>query len=166
MPAFIALNLILGFLAQTQSPYQMLLASSTVFYAGITIIAAGLLLTFTRNIDDAIRYDTLACGVLLSWFSHWHLFFANDLPMFYLFPLFFALMTALVSLVFIGKRDQFDRESLEHLRYFAKRPLLHPALVITAVVVSIFLPSHYLLFPVLMNAFIVRYTLTRCLPEH
>ncbi len=163
MPAFIVLNLTLSFLVQTQSRYQAIFIAPTMLYIGLATIAISLITALSRKVPYTIWYDSLASGILLTWFCYWHLFFRNDLPMFYLFPLFFAFMTALVSIFFVSKRDRFDQESIEHLRFFSELELFHPALIIAAVLVSVLLPGHYLLFPVLMNVLIVRYTLTSCL---
>ncbi len=163
MPTFITLNLALSYLVQTGSPYIRFFTSSVCLYIGLAGIVISLLCALSRKISYNLWYDALACSLVLTWFAYWHEFFLDDAPMFHLFPLFFAFITALVSIVFISKRHYFDQESMDTIHFYSEMDRFHPALIITALIVSIGLPGHYLLFPVLMNVYIVRYTLTACL---
>lgn len=162
MPAFITLNLLLSYLVQTESPYQNIFTATVTIYFGLACIAIGIIGGMIKKEFYPVWYDLFATGALLSWFSHWHQFFHNEAPMFYLFPLYFAFLTALVSLLFISKRDRFDQESVDHIRYFGEMTRFHPGLVLSGVLVSMLLPGHYLLFPVAMSLFIIRYTFTCC----
>ena len=162
MPVFITLNLLLSYLAQTESPYQNFFTATITIYLGLACIAISMIGAMIRKNYYLAWYDLFATGALLTWFSNWHQFFRNDAPMFYLFPLYFAFLTALVSLLFISKRDRFDQESVDHIRYFSDMTRFHPGLVVSAVLVSMLLPGHYLFFPIAMSLFIIRYTFTCC----
>lgn len=162
MPAFIALSIFLSYLVQTESPYQFLFTSEVTIYLGLFCFAISIAGTVIKKNFYPVWYDLFATAALLVWFPYWHQFFRNDAPMFYIFPLYFAFLTALVSLLFINKRDQLDQESIDHLRYFDDMAQFHPGLVISGVIVSMMLPGHYLLFPIAMSLFIVRYTLSCC----
>lgn len=162
MPAFITLSLILSYLVQTESPYQHIFTATITTHLGLACITISIISVIIKKSLYTVCYDLFATGALLTWFSNWHQFFRNDVPMFYLFPLYFAFLTALVSLLFISKRDRFDQESVDHIRYFNEMTRFHPGLVVSGVLISMLLPEHYLLFPVAMSLFIVRYTFTRC----
>lgn len=163
MPLFITFSLILSYLAHTQSPYQDVFTSEITLYLGVTCIFISLSGAFMHLLNSNIWYDLFAMGTLLTWFAYWHPFFSDETPMFYMFPLYFAFLTALVHILFISKRDRFDQESIEHMQYFSKMGRFHPGLIVSAILISLLLMKHYLLYPVLMGIFILRYTMTRCL---
>ena len=162
MLAFIILSLLLSYLVQSESPYQNIFITTVTIYLGLSCIAISIIGAMIKKIFYSIWYDLFATGALLTWFSYWHQFFHNEAPMFYLFPLYFAFLIALVSLLFISKRDRFDQESVDHIRSFDKKAKFHPGVVIAGVLVSMLLPGHYLLFPVAMSLLIIRYTFTCC----
>ena len=163
MPLFITFNLIIGYLVQTQSPYQEIFISEITLYLGIGCIIASLIGSLIKLFNYNIWYDLFATGTLLTWFAYWHQFYLNETPMFFLFPLYFAFFVALVNILFISKRDRFDQESIDQMQYFSKMGRFHPGLIISGVLISLLLTDHYLLFPALITTFILRYTMTSCL---
>ncbi len=162
MPAFITLSILLSYLVQTESPYLALLVTPITIYSGLTGIAVSIIGALVKKNVYPVWYDLFATAALLIWFSYWQPFFRNDAPMFYLFPLYFAFLTAMVSLLFINKRERFDQESIDHLKYFDEMGRFHPGWVISGVLAAILLPGQYLLFPIGMSLLIIRYTLSCC----
>jgi hypothetical protein len=120
----------------------------------------------SKKISYTFWYDMLACCILLTWFSYWQQFFNKGAPMFFFFPLFFAVMVAFVDFKFINKKAYFDLDSIETIKFYSQLNFLNPVLIISALLISILIPQHFLLFPVLMNALIVRYTITNCLDRN
>ncbi len=163
MPTFILCNLAVSYLFKTGNPYLSYFNTDAALLLAFIAVILSLLAAYFKMLSAAVWYDLLACCILLTWVSYWQGFFSVDAPMFFFFPLFFAVMTAFVDLKFIYKRKYFDHDSIETIRFYSSRSLLHPALIIGSVLISILVTSHFILFPVLMNAYIVRYTLTRCL---
>ncbi len=163
MPLFITFSLTLSYLAHSQSPYQDLFTSEITLYLGIACIAISLSGALIKIFSSNIWYDLFATGTLLTWFAYWHPLFKNDTPMFFLFPFFYAFLTILFYILLTSKKDRFDQESIEHMQYFSKKGQFHPGLIVTAILISLLLTNHYLLYPVLMSIFIVRYTMTSCL---
>ena len=163
MPLFITFCLVLSYLAHIKSPYQDIFTSEITLYLGIGCIAISLSGALIKILNSNIWYDLFATGTLLTWFAYWHPFFLYETPMFFLFPLYFAFLTALVHILFISKRDRFDQESIDHMQYFSRMGRFHPGLIVAAILISLLLTNHYLLYPVLMSTFIVRYTMTSCL---
>ena len=47
--------------------------------------------------------------------------FKDESPVFFFYPLYFALMTAFVSLFFIGQRDKIDDESFRLMGLLSKK---------------------------------------------
>lgn len=162
MPVLISLSILLSYLAQTESPYLALFVTPITIYLGLTGIAVSIVGAVVNKKVYPVWYDLFATSALLIWFSYWQPFFRSDAPMFYLFPLYFAFLTALVSLFFINKRDRLDQESIDHLKYFNEMGRFHPGWVVSGVLVAILLPWQYLLFPLAMSLLIIRYTLSCC----
>lgn len=162
MPVFIAVNILLSYLVQTESPYLVFFVSPITIYSGLAGIAFSILGSVVKKNLYSVWYDLLATAAILVWFAYWQPFFRKDAPMFYLFPLYFAFLTALVSLLFINKRDRFDQENIDQLKYFDEMGWFHPGWVVGGVLAAIMLPGHYLLFPLAMSLLIIRYTLSSC----
>lgn len=165
MPTFIVINLGICYLQFTQSEYIASIGTNTVVYIGIAGLISAIACALSKRIQHKTCYDILACSVLISWYSYWLQHFRHDAPMFIAFPLFFVAITALLDITLINKRYTFDQESIETIRFYSDLGPLHPAIIITGLLISTFLTEHYLLFPVLMNAYIVRYTLSSCLEQ-
>lgn len=163
MPVFICLSLIISILVQSQNPQLNLLTEPFVVYAGTTGAVAAILLLLLKKMPESFCFDLFASCTLLTWFAYWKPDFKDDSPVFFFFPLYFALMTAFVALAFISQRDSIDSASLQQMQRLAQKQRLKPWLVMSAVLVSIVFEEHYLMFPTLMTLLILRFALASCL---
>lgn len=166
MPLFIICSLSISFLVQTGSPYLSQIALPVILYIGFGFIICSAIAAVSKRIHFSYTYDGFAIGALLVWFSYWYQLFKKDAPMFYFFPLYFALLAAGVTLLFLRKDDWVDQESLKSMLRFSKRLRFHPGIMAIAVLISLEVHSHFLLFPITMTLFIMRYTLTCYLAKH
>lgn len=166
MPLFILCSLGIGFLVKTDSPYLSLLTSPVALYVGFGLILSSAIAALSKRFHFSYRYDGFATGALLAWFSYWHQFFKDETPMFYFFPLYFAFMTALVTVMFLRRDDWVDQESLTAMHRFSKFLRFHPIVIAALVLISLEIHSHFLLFPTTMTLFIMRYVFTSYLAEH
>jgi hypothetical protein len=91
--------------------------------------------------------------------------FNKDSPIFFFFPLYFAFMTAFVSLFFINQRHKIDYETLRLMQSLSEMKGLQPWLVMSCVLVTLEFQKHYLLFPVMMTLLIMRFALSSCLEQ-
>ncbi|MDO9142446.1 MAG: hypothetical protein Q7U38_19170, partial [Methylobacter sp.] len=82
---------------------------------------------------------------------------------FFFFPLYYAMLTSIVTLTLINKSEYFDQESVMHLRYLEKNIRFNIFTVVALVLLSLLITRHYALYPIAMTLFIVRHTLTVCL---
>ena len=159
MLVFILLSLVLGYLVQTANSLTSLLAAPFFLYLGIggaLLAIAGLLV---KKGNFRIWYDLFASSVLLAWFSYWKTLFNDDSPMFFFFPVYFAAMSAFISLAFIGQSERLDKESLHYMRLLAQQKGLQPWIIMLAALGSLQLLDHYLVFPVLMTLLLARFAL-------
>jgi hypothetical protein len=164
MPIFIALSLTLGFLAQTASPLQNLLIAPAFIGVGLALAIISIAGSLFKKLPITIYYDLFASGTLLIWFANWKtLFFKDDSPVFYAYPLYFAFMTAFVSLFFINQRHKMDVENFRQMQALSAKSKLQPWLVMTTTLLSLALPEHYMLYPTIMTLLIFRFALSRCL---
>ena len=121
MPLFIALSLALCFMVQTASSLQSLLVSPLVIYIGLAVAMLSILGIFLKKWPDVVWYDLFSASTLVVWFAYWKPLFKDDSPVFFFYPLYFALMTAFVSLFFIGQRDKIDDESFRFMLSLSKK---------------------------------------------
>ena len=166
MPKFIVLCLVLGVLVKLQSPYQEWFKTVQMYYLGIGCILIAGTAWLSKKIKFIAPFDWFAVGALLIWFYRWHQFYRDDAPMFYLFPLFFAIVTALVTAILVNQRDQFDQESIEYFQYFSNLIILNTGFIASCVLLSLFLTDHFMLYPVAMMVYLLRFVLTSCLENH
>jgi hypothetical protein len=159
MLVFILLSLTLSYLVQTSNSLTTLLATPSFLYLGIggaLLAVAGML---CRKGHFKAWYDLFASSVLLAWFAYWKTQFLDTSPMFFFFPVYFAAMSAFISLAFIGRSDRFDRESLHYMRQLAEQKSLQPWMIMLGSLGSLLLLDHYLVFPVLMTLLLLRFAL-------
>jgi len=163
---FIAVNLSLVFLLQTQSPYLQPPSLEYILYTGLACTVCSGIAAINKRIPFKISHELFAIGCLLMWFAYWRQFYRSDAPMFYFYPVYFVLLNALLSLLFISRRERFDDESIDHLQHLAESPLFHPLLIAFLLLASIVITGHFLLFPAVMTLFLIRYTLISCLEPY
>ncbi len=166
MTKFILLCLVLGILVKIQSPYQEWFKTVEMFYLGIACILVAIIAWLLKKTTLIAPFDWFAFGTLLIWFYRWHQFYRDDAPMFYLFPLFFAVVTALVTLYYINQRDHFDQETIKYFQYFSNLALLNTVFIAICVISSLFLTNHFMLYPVAMVVYILRFVLSTCLENY
>lgn len=163
MPGFIVFSLLLSFLVQSESPYLALLTSPIALILGLIATATGLIGALLKKLPSTVWHDLFAAGTLATWFAYWHQIFNDDAPMFYFFPLYFALLTSVIALLFINRIEHFDYESIVQLRFLEKNARLDTPAIVAFVLASVVITRHYMLYPIAMTLFVVRYMLTRCL---
>lgn len=164
MPLFIALSLTLSFLAQTASPLQNMLITPVFIYIGTALAVICIAGSILKKLPTRIYFDLFAASTLIIWFAYWKtLFFKDDSPVFYSYPLYFAFMTAFVSLAFISKRHKIDAQSFHQMQTLSAKSKLQPWIIMTATLGSLALPEHYLLYPILMTLLILRFALASCM---
>lgn len=163
MPVFIVTSLIYGLCVLNYPELKPWLAMSGVTVAGGMLIAASLIGALSRKLPTPWWHDGFATGSLLVWFGYWFPLFNDDAPMFHLFPLYFCLLSSVLTLTLINNSERFDDESITQLRYLAKVSRLYPPAIVLFVLIGLTIPEHYGLYAVAMTFFIVRYTMTRCL---
>lgn len=163
MIGFILCSLSLAVLVQNPNAFLQLLATPVALGIGLTIITVSLLAGYLKKIPTVNWHDGFASGCLLVWYAYWEPQFNDDAPMFFYFPLYFALLTSIVTLTLINKSEYFDQESIEHLRYLEKNTRFNISVIVGFVLISLLITRHYALYPIAMTFFIIRHTMVACL---
>jgi hypothetical protein len=163
MIGFIICSLMLAVLVQNQSNFLLLLTTPVALGIGLTIMASSLLAGYLKKAPSVIWHDAFASSCLLIWYAYWKPQFGDDAPMFFFFPLYYALLTSIVTLTLINKSQYFDHESIMHLRYLEKICRSDISAMVTFVLISLLITRHYALYPIAMTFFIIRHTMIVCL---
>lgn len=165
MYLFIFLNLCIAFVLKDDGVLRAIFLSDYSLYLGGALLFFNFIISCAKykKIAYKLRYDLFAVGALLVWFSYWPAFFREGSPLFYLYPLYFALITALFSLVFIKEPDHIDPDALVWLQWLSDSGRFNPAIIMLSVCISLFFPQHFMLFPLTVSLLIMRYTLACCL---
>ncbi len=163
MPGFIILSLSLCYLVETANPAQSFLTSPLIIYAGTSFAVISIIGIFFKKFQENLWYDIFFSSTLLTWFASWKSFFNEQSPMFFFFPLYFALTTAFVTFILIGGRQRIDRQTRDYMKAFVEKSGMEPWILMIFILGSLQLQHHFMLFPVLMTLLLVRYTLSGCL---
>ena len=165
MFVFIFLSLYLGFLLKQESFIHNLLSSDFSLYTGIALLLVNFMASCFKfnKIPFKLRYDLFGVGSLLVWISYWPPFFRFGSPMFQYFPMYFAFITALFSVVFITARENMDPDAVTLMQWLSDSGRFNPIIIMIAVMISLALPQYFLLFPVTITLLVMRFALASCL---
>lgn len=158
---FILFNLLLAFLLKIESAYYSLFSSDFSLYIGVGLMLVTLIDTANKFkiIPFRLRYDLFAVGALLVWLWYWPEFFRKGSPIFYYFPLFFSLITAFCSLMFITKREHIDADMVIFLQWLSDSGRFNPVVIMVGVMIGLAVPQHFLLFPIFIILLVTRFAL-------
>jgi hypothetical protein len=163
MPIFVVLCLALAAVVQTGSPIQAVLVSPAFIYGGLAIAIAAIIGTAVKKLPEAISYDIFASSTLFVWFAYWKPLFVPESPIFFFFPIYFALIVAFAALFFIGQRHKIDQDSLQRMQTIADSGVVAPWVVMICVLVTIYFENRFIQFPTFMTLLTMRYALSGCL---
>jgi len=163
MIGFILCSMSLAVLVQNPNQFLQILATPVALGIGLTITAVSLLAGYLKKVPTMIWHDGFATSCLLVWYAYWEPQFGDDAPMFFFFPLYFALLTSIVTVTLINKSEYFDLESIVHLRYLEKSTRFNISALVAFVLISLLITRHYTLYPIAMTLFIIRHTMIVCL---
>jgi hypothetical protein len=163
MIGFILASLSLAALVQYPTPFLLMLSTPVALGIGLTLMASSLLLGYLKKTPTVIWHDVFATSCLLVWYAYWKPQFNDEAPMFFFFPLYYALLTSIVTLTLINKSQDFDQESIDQLRYLEKINRFNMATIVGFVLISLLITRHYGLYPIAMTFFILRHAMIACL---
>ncbi|TAK61699.1 hypothetical protein [Methylobacter sp.] len=163
MIGFILCSMSLAVLVQNQNAFLQSLTTPVALGIGLAIMATSLLVGYFKKAPTIAWHDGFATGCLLVWYAYWKPQFDDDAPMFFFFPLYYSLLTSIVTLALINKSQYFDQESIDHLRYLEKISRFDINVIMVLVMISLLITRHYAIYPIAMTLFIIRHTMIVCL---
>ena len=163
MPIFVLLCLALAVIVQTESPVQAVLLSPVMLYLSLAIAISTIIGSIIKKLPEYIGYDLFASSILFAWFAYWKPLFVKDSPIFFFFPVYFALIVAFVSLFFVGKRHKIDQDSLERMQKIVDSGVVEPWFLMICVTVTLYFENRFIQFPTMMTLLTLRYALFACL---
>jgi hypothetical protein len=150
-------------MVQTASSLQSVLVSPLFIYTGLILAIISIIGITFKKIPATFWYDIFAGSTLIVWFAYWKPLFNVDAPIFFFYPLYFALMAAFVSLFITGQQHKIDDESLNLMKSLSKKSIIQPWIIMLCVLASLELQQHFLLYPIMMTLLIIRFALSSCL---
>jgi len=163
MIGFILCSILLAALVQYQSEFLQLLVTPVALGISLALMAVSLLAGYLKKIPTVMWHDGFAISSLFIWYAYWVPQFDDDAPMFFFFPLYYALLTSIVTITFINKSEDFDQETIRQLRYLEKINRISVSAIVVFVLISLLITRHYTLYPIAMTLFITRHTMIACL---
>ncbi len=163
MPLFVALCLIFAVIVQTESPLQVALASPAALYVGLGVAIATIIGSVFKRLPEMYSYDIFASSTLFVWFSYWKPFFVKDSPIFFFFPVYFALVVAFAILFFISQRHRIDQESRKLMQNIVNSGVVDPWLVMACVLATLYFENRFIQYPTFMTLLVIRFALSGCL---
>ena len=160
MPLFIVVNLLLSFFAQDEGLVKEVLLIPLLMYICIGIASICLALSVVKKCQRNITFDLFASSIALVWFSYWQPYFKDDAPMFFIYPVYFAMLTAIISLVVNGHHTRVDKHTFVAMQAFSSRVIIQPWIIMSCLFISIALYQNFLFFPTMMTLMVIRYALT------
>ena len=163
MIVFILSCLVLAALVQSHNQFLPLLATPEALGVGLALLVVSLLLGYLKKLPSLYWHDGFATAALIVWYAYWKPEFNDDAPMFFFFPVYFALLSGLVTLSLINKSQYFDVESVQNLRYLDKMLRIDMSGAVIFVLIGLGITRHYALYPMAMTFFITRHSIRVCL---
>lgn len=118
-----------------------------------------------HKIKFATGYDLIAWGSLLAWFITWQNEYSIDKPIFLITPVFFTLVSVITTLTLMSQRSRIDPKDIELIFSISWIGRFSLNFLPFMVLGSLFMPKHYLFYPILMSLFIIRFALETCLRD-
>ena len=161
MLAFISLSLGLCFIEQFSDARW--LVSDFFIYAGLVIALIAIVGIFLKKFSDTVAYDLFSSSTLLLWFAYWKPLFEPDSPMFFFYPLYFAVMSAFITLLLSNQAHRIDKQTKQYMRYLDKERVMPAWSLMLCILGSLEVRQHYQLYPVLMTLLMLRFAFSNCI---
>ena len=160
MPLFSLLSLFFALIVESNSTLQKVLMNDACLYAGLGIAILAITGNFFKKMPEMLSYDLFSSGTLTAWFTWWKPLFNPDSPIFFFFPVYFALISALASLIFMSRRHKIDAQELKLLRAIEGSGAVASWMLMSVVLATLYFENHFLQYPVWMTLLIIRYLMS------
>ncbi len=162
---FIILSLAISYWVHNEHEWLILLRSPLTLYIGIAVSILAIVSALTKKFVSQQWYDLFATGSLLIWYNYWSPYLREGSPVFYFFPLYFALVAAVFYMAFNRQHENLDQETIEFLHWLSDSGRFSPVFIVFLVVFGLLLRQHFLLYPAAITLLIMRHALAVSLEQ-
>lgn len=163
MPFFVIFSALVGVLTAIDSPYLPWLLRPETATTGLVVGGVFLLAGLVAARRVPFWHDGFSVGGLLYWYPDWRPLFSDQAPIFHWYPIYFSAIAAWLTLWVVYRARYFDEQSRQSLRVLQGLARFDTRALGCVVAVSLFLPDQYLLYPLVMTIFVIRFTMEACL---
>ncbi len=165
MPLFILLNLIVCVFAQEVGAIRDVLQTPLLMYICLGIAGICFLISLVKKWQNVILYDFFISNILLVWYCYWLPYFNDGAPMFFAYPVYFAMLTAIITLLLRGQQTQVDKVNIAVMQKLTSRAIVQPWVIMICLFISLELRENFLFFPTMVTLFIIRFALDSYLKQ-
>ncbi len=165
LPFFTFASVVYCYLIWNHSVYLSALNSNAALYIGFGCVAVSILMSFFPRIYDGFKYNLFSVGCLIVWFADWSRIFGLEAPIFYSYPIYFALLSVAITHLVINQVERFDDDQVKLMRIIYSWRFFKPPVLAIAALISLSFPSHYLLYTVAMTFLLISYAFEICLQK-
>lgn len=133
--------------------------SDGFLYFGVGLISVGLVLFWFKNIRYVHRLDLFSAGCLVFWFADWSRIFGLEAPILFAYPVFFISVSVAITHFVINQRARLDYDQIRLMRLVDNWKMGNLSILSGFTLISLFFPSHYLIYPIAMTLLFIRYAL-------
>lgn len=160
MLMFISLSL--GLCVAERFAVSSFLVNDFLLYGCLISALVAIVFTYLKKFSDMLLYDWFSSSTLLVWFAYWKPLFEKDSPMFFFYPLYFAMTTSLIILL-LNNRYRIDETTKKYMQRWDRESAMPAWSLMTFVLGSLALLQHYQIYPVLMTLLVLRFAFSLCL---
>ena len=157
MPLFSLLSLFFALIAESNSLFQKILINDAFLYIGLGLAILAIAGNFFNRIPEMVCYDLFSSGAIIAWFALWKPLFIEESPIFFFFPVYFALLSAVASLIFMSRRHKIGAYDLKLMRTIEESGAVASWMLMLIVLITLYFENHFLQYPVWMTLLIIRY---------
>ena len=130
---------------------------------GLLFICLSGAIYFVGHSKYRLAYDFFLVGTLIVWWIHWREVYQANAPLFKFYPVYFSILSVLLTSSVINQKHCLDDDQIELIRLIYARFLFRPELLVGLTLMSLYLRQQYVLYPVMVSFVYVRYVFTECL---
>ena len=159
MPLFIFINLLICLFAQEEGAFKEYLEEPLIMYICLGIALISFLFSLIKKHQSFVAYDLFSSGILVVWFSYWLDYFKDGTAMFFVYPVYFAMLTAIITLILRVQHNPIDKVNYTVMKTLSSKAIIQPWCIMICVFISLDLRQNFLFFPTMMTLFIIRFAL-------
>ena len=154
-PLFTIACLGLVFSVWRQAAYLEFFNADWLIYTGSGFIAIAAWVGLFRRALFKMACDLFCLGSIGVWFVHWREVYRSDAPVFAWYPVFFVFLIVLLNWQVINKSSLLDPTQMRMVELIHSVILLHPLLLTSGVLLSVYFSEFYIFYPILLSLFLI-----------